>query len=254
LHKENGKYFINCTKCHVEFEVGKNTYYKSDKPHFCPDCRIKNRKPYRGKAAKLLKRTCDECKKEFVMSQQRIEKRLKRYGKNLCTSCSKNGDKNPFYGLRFSASQKQRFSEIRSEYYNDPNFGKQRREEVSIRTTGENNPMYKGAEERSNYTWRNKTFREKVLRRDKNTCAKCHSVNDESNLIAHHKDSCDWAICKRLDIDNGVTLCNDCHKMFHHMYGYGNNTAKQFEEFLQEGSETIESTLDKISSMTKRVE
>ena len=31
---------------------------------------------------------------------------------------------------------------------------------------------------------------------------------------------------------NGVTLCEDCHKEFHKIYGYGNNTEKQYEEFI----------------------
>ena len=45
-----------------------------------------------------------------------------------------------------------------------------------------------------------------------------------------------------MDIENGACLCIACHKAFHKIYGYGNNRKEQFESFLKECSETIEST------------
>ena len=36
----------------------------------------------------------------------------------------------------------------------------------------------------------------------------------------------------RTDINNGITLCNICHKKFHDIYGYTNNNKTQFEEFM----------------------
>lgn len=30
---------------------------------------------------------------------------------------------------------------------------------------------------------------------------------------------------------NGVCLCEKCHKEFHHIYGYRDNTKEQFEKF-----------------------
>lgn len=241
MHKENGKYFVDCVSCKKEFEVGKNTYFKKEE-HVCPRCRIKRQEESQcrqSRGRKLVLVECQECHKEFVMAKERIEKRLKKYNKHLCASCSKKGDKNPFSGKEFSKEQVIQLSKIRTAYYNDAEFGEQRRQEVSERTTGENNPMYKCIELRSDYTWRSKTFRMKVLKRDEYTCQKCHLKKHESELRAHHKDSCNWSIDKRLDIDNGATLCDDCHKIFHRLYGYGDNTVQQFEEFLREGSETI---------------
>ena len=36
----------------------------------------------------------------------------------------------------------------------------------------------------------------------------------------------------RTDINNGITLCVDCHKKFHEKYGNKNNDLNQIKEFL----------------------
>ena len=36
----------------------------------------------------------------------------------------------------------------------------------------------------------------------------------------------------RTDESNGITLCKNCHKNFHSIYGFGNNTKEQFEEWI----------------------
>jgi hypothetical protein len=76
------------------------------------------------------------------------------------------------------------------------------------------------------YKWRNEVFK-----RDNYTCQICN--NDiGGNLNAHHLDS--FAIVKELrtNINNGVTLCEKCHKNFHKVYGYFENTNGQYAEFL----------------------
>lgn len=72
-------------------------------------------------------------------------------------------------------------------------------------------------------------FRNKVYKRDKYTCQVCNQVGGKLN--AHHLDGWNWAIDKRFDTDNGVTLCEGCHDEFHNIYGKGNNTKEQFKEF-----------------------
>jgi len=54
-----------------------------------------------------------------------------------------------------------------------------------------------------------------------------------NSLNAHHKDGYHWCIDKRLDISNGETLCTDCHKSFHKLYGNKNNTKEQYNEWLK---------------------
>lgn len=74
--------------------------------------------------------------------------------------------------------------------------------------------------------WRNSVFE-----RDNYRCMKCGD-SQGGNLVAHHLDGYGWCIEKRTDIDNGVTLCEQCHTDFHSKYGYGNNTKSEYDEWV----------------------
>lgn len=76
-----------------------------------------------------------------------------------------------------------------------------------------------------------KSWRKQVFKRDGYTCQICGS-NKRNSLKAHHLDGYNWCVEKRYDVDNGITLDDDCHLLFHSSFGYGNNTKLQFEEFL----------------------
>jgi hypothetical protein len=103
---------------------------------------------------------------------------------------------------------------------------------------GENHPQYnpdKTDEERlmgryvigdSIVKWRNE-----VYKRNNYTCQSCYSIGGRLN--AHHLDGWNWCKEQRFNVENGVTLCEDCHNDFHKVYGRGNNTKQQFEEFKQ---------------------
>jgi len=73
-------------------------------------------------------------------------------------------------------------------------------------------------------------WRNKVYERDNYTCQICHEQGGKLN--AHHLYSWDKYEDKRFDIENGITLCEQCHRGFHSSYGYGRNTIIQFEEYL----------------------
>jgi len=73
-------------------------------------------------------------------------------------------------------------------------------------------------------------WRNEVYKKDNYICQKCNQYGGDLN--AHHIESYNNNIELRIEISNGITFCIDCHKNFHHLYGYGNNTQNQLEEFL----------------------
>ena len=100
---------------------------------------------------------------------------------------------------------------------------------------GEGNPNYnpnKTEEERE--TKRDYTeyyyWRQKVYERDNYTCI-CCGYNKGKKLNAHHLNGYNWDKEHRTDVNNGVTLCKDCHDFFHNIYGYGDNVKEEFIEF-----------------------
>lgn len=106
---------------------------------------------------------------------------------------------------------------------------------------GKNNPRYNSEltnEERihNRDTLRNVTWRKEVYKRDDYTCQCCGKRGYKLN--AHHLNGYRWCKSERFDIDNGITLCEKCHKLFHKEYGYGNNTKEQFNEWILSKSAT----------------
>lgn len=75
-------------------------------------------------------------------------------------------------------------------------------------------------------------WRKIVYKVDNYTCQKCGD-DKGGNLNAHHIESYRTNPYLRTEVSNGITLCEDCHKDFHHQYGYGDNTRAQLVEFLK---------------------
>lgn len=79
-----------------------------------------------------------------------------------------------------------------------------------------------------------KEFCKKVLIRDKNTCQITGIKRGRKNpTCVHHLESWNRNKSLRFDINNGITILISLHKLFHKLYGYGNNTKQQFLEFAQ---------------------
>lgn len=77
-----------------------------------------------------------------------------------------------------------------------------------------------------------KEWVKEVYRRDWFTC-KCCNRKKGVKLVAHHLDGYNWCKEGRVDINNGITLCKECHTDFHSKYGSGNNTRGQWIEYLK---------------------
>lgn len=103
-----------------------------------------------------------------------------------------------------------------------------------LRNSGENHPNYstnlsdedrilnRGYQEYRE--WRKAVYKKNAYR-----CAICSS---NKYINAHHLHNFADYPELRTDIDNGVTLCKECHVGFHSAYGTAYNTAVQFEEYV----------------------
>ena len=70
-----------------------------------------------------------------------------------------------------------------------------------------------------------------VFKKDGRACLVC-GYNGR-DLVAHHKESWNSNKDKRFEITNGATSCRKCHKEFHSIWGYGDNTEVEWNEFLK---------------------
>lgn len=83
-------------------------------------------------------------------------------------------------------------------------------------------------------------WRTSVFERDGYTCRCCGNRSRSGHpvvLHAHHLENFANNPSLRYDIDNGITLCYDCHDIradgsFHNIYGVKNNTKAQFDEYM----------------------
>jgi hypothetical protein len=75
-----------------------------------------------------------------------------------------------------------------------------------------------------------KIWRKNVFERDKYTCQICGIIGKKLN--AHHLNSYSNNPESRVDINNGITLCKNCHLNFHKLYGFKNSTKIQFDNYI----------------------
>lgn len=99
---------------------------------------------------------------------------------------------------------------------------------------GDKNSQWAGGHnyDERRYSGLNRQWRIEVYERDNYACQVCGD-NKGGNLVAHHLNSYDINVEERYNLDNGITLCSDCHKEFHIQYKYGENNKNQFNEFLK---------------------
>lgn len=87
-----------------------------------------------------------------------------------------------------------------------------------------------------------KEWTKSVFKRDNYTCQCCGNRSSKGNpvyLNAHHKENFADNHDLRFNLDNGITLCKECHDpriegSFHNLYGTLHNTTEQLNEYIKQ--------------------
>ena len=102
------------------------------------------------------------------------------------------------------------------ECYNEHQKGKPKKFGIRPHLIGENNPRWKGGISLENTKIRSskeyKEWRKAVFARDEYACVLCGASGSKKPLNADHIKSFADHPELRFDINNGRTLCEDCHK------------------------------------------
>jgi hypothetical protein len=218
---ENQKHIFCCNECYKKnigkYITGKNNpLYVEKKKSICSECGKEfERKP--GQFKYEISYCSRECYfKSLKEKKQKLERILIQCGfcgKDIHLLKSQTIGKKHIYCSRECQRKGhgKHYSGINHPRYNPELTSKERLEARKY------NDYYK--------------WRKKVYERDNYTCQSC---NDDSggNLVAHHLESYRTNENLRTSVENGITLCEKCHKLFHDNYGYGSNSKEQFIEFL----------------------
>ena len=204
--KRNSKISVQCSNCGKTFEIYKSTMKNSDgtiKKNFycCQECKAEHQKTLlcgnnnpRWNSEEVQ---CEQCGKIIHRKKSKINNNKHHFCSQECKS---------------KWQQENLCGENKPLY--DPTISQEDREKGRI---------IEGYNE----------WRREVYERDNYTC-QCCGDNKGGNLNAHHKDGYNWCEERRTDVNNGVTLCDKCHNEFHDIYGYGNNTEEQWNEFIED--------------------
>lgn len=199
---------INCAHCGKEFPtIPSRAKYNRGK--YCSrDCQYKQIHLDRTQLT-----TCDFCGKEFRHNNS-IER------KYCSKDCYLKSQENPDKIFYCSYCGKKL-------YYSDFNFERARKFcskkcsnlYRSIAQSGKNSHFWKGGSTKESELLRasakTKNWRKEVFERDDYTCQDCGAKNGNGEtvyLVAHHIKR--WSDYPELrwDVDNGMTLCRECHK------------------------------------------
>ena len=247
-HSSNVYVDIECDYCHRKYKTQWGVYLKLKNKLISKDCC--NNPECTGKKAQetlLAKYNVSNCREIPGINEKIVATNLERYGvenpfasKEIMNKTKETNLKK--YGAEWymqTNEAKERYRKTCLERYGVPNYSYT--EDFIKMMSGENSPVWKGdnvkiPRERYRECADYRNWREAVFNRDCYTCQCCGARNGDGKYIyleAHHINN--WASCKdkRYDVDNGITLCKDCHTSFHSIYGKKNNNEEQINEFIE---------------------
>jgi len=228
----NNKMLVKCNYCgealyRTESEIKRNT-----NGSFCNrDCLINWRKTKEknNKNNRIVICTCERCGIEYEITEFKRDTQLRHYCSKECRypkvifNCETCGKEIACTPKRFKKSN-HHYCGLECE-----------RKDRYKRIGGEKNPSWnpnltdEEREDERKYPEYSQ-WRLSVFKRDNYTCKCCGQIS--GNLNAHHLNDYVNFPEQRTDINNGITLCDVCHRDFHKEYGYGNNDEGQFLEWM----------------------
>ena len=125
----------------------------------------------------------------------------------------RNGSNHPNYGKKATEETKKKMAILRT----GERHSKESKRKMSLLQIGEKHPNWKGGITPMHRRIRNlakyKKWRTDVFMRDNYICQFCDQKG--GTLNAHHIKSFANVIKHRFDINNGITLCESCHRELH---------------------------------------
>jgi len=218
---------LECPNCGKTFYIIKSRIKKSDK-HYCSlKCLSQFTAEQRSK--KLRKKEypfvfgpCKYCGKDIIIRSSQFDKPDRKFCSNSCATSWRNERK------IWTEAEKTIIGDKARIRFKGTKYTQERREKLSKSISGNAHWNWKGGitanvfKERSNFYLKN--WRLKVFQRDKFTCQICGAKSKKNNpvkLNAHHIKRWSSNLDLRYDINNGVTLCENCHKKTDNYKGKG---------------------------------
>lgn len=204
----------------------------------CPQCNEERHIQYRASKKNKLCSKCFHNTPEMVQAKQNQNKVKSEETKQKMKDShwSKHGGVSAFKGRTHSQKTKKTlFKKGKQQYLNmtDSEFEIHRiksslqngrtLETFNGFTTPEGTRIRQSAE--------GKAWSYDILSKANFTCVKCNQRGGK--LHAHHLNGFNLFPEQRFDLNNGTCLCETCHDKFHEVYGKGDNTKDQFDEWLK---------------------
>lgn len=227
--------------------------------------KVEYRRYLNGRDGEIKKDCCDKCKKNKIRDVL-----LKKYGvstpdqvegareKVKRTNIRLYGVENPFasdmikekiiqtnlakYGCMFSSQseivQKKRRENCLKKYGVESHM---KLDKYRKMFSGENSKFWKPDKnaldrERDRSCQEYRKWRDGVFQRDHYRCRCCGGRGDRKHGVqAHHILNYSSNPEVRFSLDNGITLCYQCHTKFHSIYGKKDNNLSQLIAFLNQG-------------------